>query len=85
VFELNERLARYYAGHRYVPEAGKRPFLVRALFSNYTGSHTVKIKDGTLVVVHRSLGRGTRVDFSPLVVNLATPPTRVLNYVFSAQ
>src|SRR5262249_43929072 len=78
---LSEELARYYAGPLYKVEQGKKPYLVRALFANYTGKHTLFYRDGNLLVRHDSLGHHFEPQFSPLIVNLSNEPKKVFVYV----
>ncbi len=78
---LTEDLARSYVGPLYKAEQGKKPYLVRALFANYTGKHTLFWQDGNLLVRHDSLGHHLEPQFSPLVVNLPAEPKKVFVYV----
>ncbi len=75
--QLSDKMAQYYAGSMYKSEAGKRPYLVRGLFANYTGRHTLFFRDDTLLVLHESLGKEFDPMFCPLVVNLSSEPKKV--------
>src|SRR6185369_6094341 len=81
VLPLSEDLARYYAGPLYRSEDGKKPYLVRGLFANYTGSHTLYSRGSSLLITHSSLGHSFEPQFSPLVVNLPSEPKKVFIYV----
>ena len=82
---LTEELARYYAGPLYRSQPGTKPCLVRALFANYTGMHTLYWREGSLLVRHDSLGSNFEPQFSPLVVNLPAEPKEVFVHVRGAK
>jgi hypothetical protein len=82
---LTEDLARYYAGALYKGENGKKAYLVRGLFANYTGTHTLFWRDGRLLIRHDSLGHSSVPQFSPLVVNLSSEPKQVFVYIGGAK
>jgi hypothetical protein len=74
---LTAEMARYFAGAGFKPEMGKKSYLVRGLFANYTGVFSVFWKDGRLLVEHDSLGKNLIPQFCPLVVNLPAEPKSV--------
>jgi hypothetical protein len=82
---LTDDLARYFAGALYKSEKEKKPYLVRALFANYTGSHTLFWRDGQLLIRHDSLGNSFEPQFSPLVVNLPSEPKEIFIVVGGAK
>jgi hypothetical protein len=82
---LTEEMARYYAGPLYKSEPGTKAYLVRALFANYTGMHTLYWHESRLLVRHDSLGFGFEPQFSPLVVNLPDEPKEVFVHVRGAR
>ena len=82
---LTDDLARYFAGSLYKSEDEKKTYLVRGLFANYTGSHTLFWRDGQLLIRHDSLGKSFELQFSPLVVNLPSEPNEVFIVVGGAK
>jgi hypothetical protein len=76
--ELTDELAIYYAGHPYKPREGSKAYLVRGAFANYTGQFSLFSKDGDLLIQHMSLGRNAIPQFCPLIVQLPSPPKRIL-------
>ena len=81
---LTEKLAVYYAGRAYQEKEGYKPYLVRGAFANYTGGHTLFLKDRILLIRHDSLGRYAHPMFCPLVVQLKEPPNGLFIHVGSA-
>lgn len=77
VIPLTDEMAQYYAGPSFNPGKGRRSYLVRGLFANYTGQFSLFWRDGTLLVEHDSLGKHFIPQFCPLVVNLPVLPTKV--------
>jgi hypothetical protein len=82
---LTEELACYYAGPLYKGEDGKKAYLVRGLFANYTGSHSLFWRDGSLLIRHDSLGHSFEPQFSPLIVNLPAEPKEIFVCVRGAE
>lgn len=78
---LTEEMALHYIGSIFKMEAGRKPYLVRGLFANYTGEHTLSIHGDTLVIRHGSLGSRFESMFCPLVVNLSAEPKKVINII----
>lgn len=83
--ELTDGLAIYYAGHSYHPRDGSKAYLVRGAFANYTGQFSLFFKDGDLLIQHMSLGRNAVPQFCPLIVQLPTPPKRILVRISGAR
>lgn len=81
---LTDKDARYYAGSHYSKQLGTRPYLVRAVFWNYTGEFSLFLRDGDLFVSHYSLGHINGETKLPFVVNLRQPPNHVYTYMGSA-
>jgi hypothetical protein len=77
VIPLTGEMARYYAGTAFKPGKGKKSFLVRGLFANYTGKFALFWKDGQLLVEHDSLGKHFNPQFCPLIVNLPAEPASI--------
>ncbi|MFD0894321.1 hypothetical protein KBB96_07585 [Luteolibacter ambystomatis] len=75
--ELTPEQAKYLTGHYYRQDNGKKAFLVRGLFSNETGKHSLKLYGDSLVVRHDSLGRSDKPNFSPIIVQLEKAPKNV--------
>jgi hypothetical protein len=75
--ELTMKQAADLAGAHYAIEPGKHAYLFRGLYANL-GEHRLTLKNGILIVLHESLGHSSVPQFSPLVVNLPAPPTRVV-------
>ncbi len=71
---LSPRQVVYFVGHEMKPPRGTKPYLVRGLFCNYTGSHTIFFKGERLLVRHESLGRVFKPEFCPLVIYLPSKP-----------
>ncbi len=82
--ELTDELAVYYAGHSYRPRDGTKAYLVRGAFANYTGRFTLFFKGGDLLIEHMSLGRNAVPQFCPLIVQLSTPPKKVIIHIGGA-
>lgn len=79
---LDADQARFFVGHEWPVSEGYKPFLVRGVFANATGQHQLFLRGGDLLVQHSSLGTSEpSPEFSPLVVNLRTPPSRVCNFL----
>lgn len=76
--ELTNELAVYYAGHSYKPHDGAKAFLVRGAFANYSGEFSLFFKRGNLLIQHMSLGQNATPQFCPLIVQLPSPPKKVL-------
>jgi hypothetical protein len=76
--ELTDELAIYYAGHSYRPRDGSKAYLVRGAFANYTGQFSLYFEDGNLLIQHMSLGRNAVPQFCPLIVQLPSPPKKIL-------
>lgn len=76
---LTKKDVEDYVGHPWEQPEGKQAFLVRALYSGSTGHHELFLRDGTLLVLHSSLGDVIHAQFSPLVVCLDRAPVRVVN------
>ncbi len=84
IIELSNQDALYYNQH-YKKEPNTKAYLVRAVFSNYTGGlHIYQDDDGTLIIMHLSLGRGNTPDFTPLIVNLSKKPNKLILSIGSA-
>lgn len=84
--ELTVESASYYLRGHYSPVKGKKPFLVRSAFANFTGSYSVWWdKDGKLLQIsHESLGGGVACMYvQPLIINLDAMPSVVKVYVSS--
>ena len=78
---LDKDKARYFAGNHYNSEEGKNPYLVRAMFENFTGADfDVRFDNNTknLYIKYLSLGASGGKFFSPLVVNLEEQPKKVI-------
>jgi hypothetical protein len=84
VVELTDELATYYAGPHYKRQVGTRPYLVRAVFWNYTGDFDLYWNDEALYVHQSSLGGIYGETKLPIVVNLKQPPKAVYVYMSSA-
>ena len=83
IIELTQKSAKYYNAH-YKSSKGMKPYLVRAVFSNYTGDLFV-LKDGdSLVIGHYSLGGSSSPSFTPLIINLKTKPKNLILYLSGA-
>jgi hypothetical protein len=84
--QITEDQAKKYVGVHFTCPAGKRPFLVRALFAFAgTGRFSVSKFESGIVVSHDSLGSEFITSRSALVVNLDSEPTRVYVSVSVAQ
>ncbi|MDA7881414.1 hypothetical protein N9A94_03840 [Akkermansiaceae bacterium] len=83
--ELTDELAVYYAGHSYRAREGTKAYLVRGAFANYTGQFSLFFKDGELLIQHMSLGRNATPQFCPLIVQLPSPPKKILIRIGGAQ
>lgn len=70
---------------RYVAEPGKRAYLVRGMYSNYTGAFSLYWSDRILIVSHGSLGATGNPEPCPLVVNLPEAPKGIILYVSGAR
>ena len=81
--KLSSDNMKYYAGNHFKIVKGKAPYLVRAMFENFTGSDfDIKwhSKKKVLKISYNSLGISSPKGrfFSPLVVNLPTKPRYVI-------
>jgi hypothetical protein len=85
VKELKPDEAQFLTGHYYKAPAGKKIFLVRGLFANETGSHSLVLYGDSLVVSHVSLGHSSTPSFSPLIVHLDHAPTNLYVSISGAQ
>lgn len=83
--EISDELARFYAGHSYRPARGRKAYLIRGVFANYTGEFYLYYKDGIMLVQHLSLGGDAKVQFCPMVVQLLNPPRQILLQVGGAK
>ena len=81
--QLDEKKAKYYNPH-YESIENMVPYLVRGVFSNYTGTLFVFQKDNNLVVGHSSLGAINCIKFTPIIVNLKSEPTNLILNLHSA-
>ena len=78
---ITEDTARHYTGHYFRCPAGKKPYLVRAVYGQGgTGGYEIYKRGKELLVHHHSLGGATLVNKSALVVNLDFNP--VSSYTF---
>jgi len=84
IIELTPEMAEYYAGPHYKSQFGTRPYLVRAIFWNYTGAFSLQWHRCQLYVSHTSLGGVYGETKLPLVVNLRKPPVTVYTVTSSA-
>jgi hypothetical protein len=76
--------ADFLAGGHYNCSDGKKPILVRAVFSNGgTGSFAIRYDGKTLYVDHASLGNLGAIRNVPLIVNLPSAPTEVYSWAGS--
>lgn len=82
---LTAELAQFYAGPGFKPGKGRKAYLVRGLFANYTGEFSLYWKDGKLLVRHDSLGKQFIPRFCPLVVELPAEPTEVFILIGGAE
>lgn len=83
--ELTDEQASYYAGPHYKRHFGTRPYLVRAVFWNYTGGFELYWIDDELYVHHSSLGGIYGEEKLPIIINLKKPPKAVYIYLSSAR
>lgn len=81
VIPLSPEMAQYFAGAGFKPGKGRKAYLVRGLFANYTGEFSLFWKDGKLLVEHDSLGKRFIPRFCPLVVELPEEPADVFVFV----
>ena len=79
--ELREANARWCTGHYYTCPAGKRPFLIRAVYARRFGRLRVERQGNSLAVIWGSIpGTSNRdLERSALVVNLDFTPDEVYN------
>jgi hypothetical protein len=82
--QLSEDEAAYFAGPHYRRQPGTEPYLVRAVFWNYTGDFALLLEDGCLYVGHHSLGHVDGETKLPLIVNLKRAPKKVHTYLSAA-
>ncbi len=78
--KISNREAVYF-NHHYKKEKGMTPYLVRALFSNYTGNGFVigwSSEDKVLMIRHSSLGGTSDPMFAPIIINLPEQPKRLI-------
>ena len=77
IISLTEEQARWWTGHYYKCEQGKKPYLVRALYGQGgTGAYSLFRLGSALVVSHGSLG-DPAMNRSALIVNLDFEPMEV--------
>ena len=70
--------AKYFTGQYYHCSAGKKPYLVRAVYgSGGTGVYRVRQIGQSLVITHESIGEEAIYTKSALVVNLDFEPKEV--------
>ncbi|HWV15901.1 MAG TPA: hypothetical protein VN030_10760 [Cellvibrio sp.] len=68
--EINEKLAKLYAGNQFIKKANQHIYLIRAVNSNPgTGGYTIQYEGNTFYVSHSSLGGDGRVNKSALIIN----------------
>ena len=78
IIELDQKTAEWYTGPYYKCEEGKQPFLVRSVYGHGgTGGYIVLYSQGTLLIIHGSLGHSTVYNKSALVVNLPEKPEEI--------
>jgi hypothetical protein len=83
---ITEDQAKKYVGVHFACPAGKRPFLVRALYAFAgTGRFSLSKFERGLVVIHESLGSEFVTFRSALVVNLDSEPSHLYVSVSVAQ
>jgi hypothetical protein len=82
--ELTSEDAEYYAGPHYRKQIGTRPYLVRAVFWNYTGDFSLYWLNDELHVSYFSLGWMNGEKKLPIIVNLKRPPRAVYTFMGSA-
>ncbi len=76
--KLNYKQAIYY-NHHYKKELRLEPYLVRAVFSNFTGEFIIFDRGGNLLIYHSSLGsEDSKILFSPLIINLPKKPKSLM-------
>jgi hypothetical protein len=83
---ITEKEARYFTGHYYTCPAGKKPFLVRAIYAfGGTGRFRATRIDQAVWILHESLGDGESASKSALVLNLDFAPTSIYVTVSSVR
>lgn len=86
IVQLKPEEAKWFVGSGYRSEVNKRPYLVRAVFSQGgTGRFKVSELKGDLYVFHGSLGHHMAYNQSALVVNLPVAPKEVYVIVSMAR
>lgn len=78
--------ANVLAGGHFTCEQGKKPILVRAVYTNgETGNFTVHYKDSTVYIHHGSLGSPNALVNLPLIINLPFTPQEVFSWASGAK
>ena len=77
ILKLEERKAKYYNPH-YKSEKDMQPYLIRGVFTNFTGGISLYENNNVLTVSSYSLGRRGSLLFTPFVVNLAKKPSKLI-------
>lgn len=83
--EISCQDADFLAGGHHKCEQGKKPILVRAVFTHGgTGMFTVRYKDAVLFVHHGSLGSAATPVNVPLIIDLPSVPASVFAWASGA-
>jgi hypothetical protein len=78
IVSLTPGRAKYFTGEYYRCSAGKKPYLVRAVYGfGGSGAYRVRRVGQSLVVTHESIGEEATYSKSALIVNLDFEPKEV--------